>query len=84
MEVVLDFRNPLAQIVFEKVLELAGKLDTGGTTADNNHVQETLDFLVGLVLEYGGLDAVHNTLADFLSIANLFEEARVFADTGDA
>jgi hypothetical protein len=84
MEIVLDFRNPLAQIVLEKVLELAGKLDTGRTTADNNHVQEALDLLVGLILEDSGLDAVHDTLADFLSIADLLEEARVLSDTGDA
>lgn len=83
MEVVLDFRNPLAQIVLEKVLELAGKLDTGRTSADDNHVQEALDFFVGLVLEDGSLNAVHDTLADFLGIADLFEEAGVLTHTGD-
>lgn len=83
LEVVGEFGNPFLEVVFEKVLEFASKLDTSGTTTNDNHVEKTLDFLGALVLEGGSLAAVHDPLANALSIVDLLEEARVFAHTGD-
>jgi hypothetical protein len=84
VEIVLNLRNPLAQVILEKVLQLARKFDTGGTTANNNHVQKTLDLVLGLVLEGSRLDAVHDTLANLLRVADLLQEAGILANTGDA
>lgn len=84
MKIVLDLRNPLEQIFLEEILELAGEFDTGGATTDDNHVQKTFDLFRGLILEGGGLDTVHNLLADPLSIANFLQETSMFADTRDA
>lgn len=83
MEVVLDLRNPLLEILLEEVLELTSELDTGRSTANHDHVQQTLHFLFSLVLEDSSLDAVHDTLADLLGVTNFLQEARVLSDTGD-
>jgi hypothetical protein len=47
-------------------------------------VEKTLDLILSLILEHGGLDAIHDTLADVLRITDLLQEARVLADTLDA
>lgn len=39
VEVVLDFGHPLPQIVLEEILELAGKFNTRGTTANHHHME---------------------------------------------
>lgn len=75
MEIILDFRNPPLQVIVKEVLQLTSKLDTGGATADHNHVQEPLDLLWGLVFEHGSFDTVHDALANLLSIADLLQEA---------
>jgi hypothetical protein len=41
----------------QEVVQLAGVLDTGRTTTDNNHVHKSVDLRLGLVLERGGFDA---------------------------
>ena len=64
-------------------MQLAGELDTSGTTANDNHVQQTTDLLRRLVLESGGLDTVHDALANPLRITDLLQKAAVFLDTGD-
>lgn len=84
VEVVLDLGNPLLQVLLEEVLDLTGELDTGGTTANHDHVQQTLDLFICLVLEDSRLDAVHNALADLLGVTDLLQEARVLLHTGDA
>lgn len=83
MEVVLDFRNPLFQVVVKEILQFTSELDTCGTTTNHNHVQKSLDFLWGLIFEHGSLNAVHDTLADMLRIADFFQEARVIRDALD-
>lgn len=84
MEIVLDTGNPLAQILFKEILQFTRKLNTSGTTADDNHVQKTLDFFLGLVLEAGGFDTVHDSFANFLGVADFLQEAGVFADAGNS
>jgi hypothetical protein len=83
MEIVLDFRNPFLQILLEEILELASKLDTSGTTSDNDHVQETLHLIFSLVFESGRFNTVHDTLADFLRIADFLQEARMLSNSGN-
>ena len=80
-ELIGDFGHPGLEVVLEEVLKLTSELDTSRATTDNNHVQKTLALLGALILESGGFTAVHNTLADTLSISNLLQEARVLADT---
>lgn len=84
MEVVLNLRNPLPQILFEEVLEFTSKLDTGRATANDNHVEKSLDFFFGLVLERSRLDTVHDALADLLGVTDFLQKARVVLDSGDA
>lgn len=38
MEVVLDLRNPLLEVLLEEVLKLTGEFDTGGSATDHDHV----------------------------------------------
>ena len=83
LEGVLDLGEPLLQIGVEEVLELTGELNTGRSTTDDNHVQQTLDLLGALVLEGGRLAAIHDTVTDTLGIAYLLQEETVFAHTGD-
>lgn len=83
VEVVLDLGNPLFKIIVEEVLDLTSELDTSGTTTDDNHVQKSLDLLFSLILEHGGLDTVHDALADLLGITDFLQEARVFLDALD-
>jgi hypothetical protein len=83
VELGLDLGNPLLQVRVEEVLELTGKLDTCGATADDDHVQQTLDLLGRLVLERGRLAAVHDAVTDALGIADLLEEETVLLDTGN-
>lgn len=83
LEVLLDFRNPLLQVILEEVLQLTGELDTSRATTNHNHVEKTLDFVFSLVLEHSSLNAVHDALADLLSIVDLLQEAGVLPDTGD-
>lgn len=84
VEVVGDVRDPFLEVLFEEVLEFAGELNACGAAANDHHVQKTFAFLVGLVFEARSFDAVHNALADLLGVADFFEKAGVFADTGDA
>lgn len=84
LEAGADAGNQLLNVLLEKVLQLTGKLDTGRATTDDNHVHEAVHLLDGLAAEGGGLDAVHNLLADALSVANLLEEAAVLSDAGNA
>lgn len=84
LELVADLRDPFADVLVEEVLELAGEFDAGWATADDDHVEETLDFLGRLVLECSGLDAIHDLGADALGIADLLQEAGVLGDTLDA
>ena len=83
LEVILDLGQPLLQIRVEEVLELSGKLDTSRTATDNNHVKQALLLLLRLVLECSRLAAIHDTVSDALSIANLLQEKTVLLDTGD-
>jgi hypothetical protein len=83
VEVILDLGEPLLQIRVEKVLELTRKLDTGRSATYDDHVQQTLLLLVGLVLECGRLAAVHDTRADALGVADFFQEEAVFTYTRD-
>ena len=83
VEVVLDIGNPLLKVVVEEILDFTGELDTSGATTNDNHMQKSLDFLLGLILEHGSLNAVHDTLADLLGIANVLQEAGVLLDTLD-
>ena len=83
MEVLSDLWDPLSQVLGEEILEFAGEFDTGWSTANDDHVQETLDFVCGLVFESSGLAAVHDALADHLGVADFLEEETVFADTWD-
>ena len=83
-EAVSDIGNELLDVLLEEILELASKLDTSGTTTNDNHVQKTVNLLLGLALESGSLDAVHDLLANALGITNLLEEAGVLTDTGNA
>jgi hypothetical protein len=46
-------------------------------------VQQALLLLVRLVLEGGGLAAVHDTGTDALGVSDLLEEETVFANTGN-
>lgn len=82
-ELIGNFGHPGLEVVLEEVLELTSELDTGRATTNDNHVEKTLALFRALVLESGGFTAVHNTLADTLSISNLLQEARVLADTRD-
>jgi hypothetical protein len=41
----------------QEVVQLAGILNTGRTTTDNDHVHKSVDLRLGLVLERGGFDA---------------------------
>jgi len=82
-ELIGNFGHPGLEVVLEEVLELTSELDTGRATTNDDHVEKTLALLRALVLESGGFTAVHNTLADTLSISNLLQEARVLADTRD-
>lgn len=82
-EVANNLRNPLLEVVLEEILKLASEFDTSGATTDDNHVQQTLDLLGALVLESGSLTAVHDALANLLSVADLLQEAAVFLDTRD-
>jgi hypothetical protein len=84
VEVILDLGEPLLQIRMEEVLELTSKLDTGRTATDDDHMQQALLLLVGLVLECGRLAAVHDTRADALGVAHFLQEEAVLAHTGDA
>lgn len=40
--------DQLLDVLFEKVLQLAGELDTGRAATDDNHVHESAHFLLGL------------------------------------
>merc|ERR1712093_166858 len=84
LELVTNLRNPLLDILVEEVLELTGEFDTSRSTTDNHHVKQTLNLFWGLVLEGSSLHAVHNLLANSLSITNFLQEARVFSNTRDA
>lgn len=84
LEVLLDLRNPLLEILLEEVLDLTSELNTSGATTDDNHVQKTLDLILSLILEDSGLDTVHDTRTDLLGISDLLQEARVLLDTLDA
>jgi hypothetical protein len=46
-------------------------------------VKQALDFFEGLVFEGRGFAAVHDALADHLSVTDFLEEEAVFTDTGD-
>lgn len=84
LEAGADLGDQLLDVLLEKVLQLAGKLDAGRATADDNHVHQAVDLFRALALEGGRLDAVHNLLADALGVANLLEERAVLLDAGDA
>lgn len=84
MEVLMNIRDPLFQILIEEILQLARELNSRRTSSNDNHVQQALDFLLRLSLEHGRLDTVHDTLADVLRIANFLQEARILSDSRDA
>merc|ERR1712093_335126 len=84
LELVTDLWNPLLDILVEEVLELTSEFNTSRSTTDDNHVKQSLNLFWGLILESSSLHAVHNLLADSLSIANFLQEARVFSNTRDA
>jgi hypothetical protein len=46
-------------------------------------VQKSLDFLLRLILEHSGLDAVHDALANLLRVTDFLQEAGVLLDTLD-
>jgi hypothetical protein len=81
MEVCFDIGNPLLQVINEKVLQLARKLDAGWPSSDNNHMQQTFDLFGVLVFERRGLAAVHNTSSDGLGIIDLLEKKGMLSDT---
>jgi hypothetical protein len=47
----------LFEVLFEEVVELTGELDTCGTTADDDSMQEAVDFALGLAGEGSSFDA---------------------------
>lgn len=61
-------------------------LTVGGITVAgmSNHVQKAFLFLLGLILEHGTLNAVHDLFADLLGIRNLLQEACILFDSGNA
>jgi hypothetical protein len=79
MEVFSDIRNPFLEIVVEEVLQLTSELDTGGTTADDDHVKQSLDLFGVLILECCRLAAVHDTSSDGLSIIDFLEKETMLA-----
>ena len=70
VEVVDDFGDPFFEVLFEEILEFAGKFDACGTAAYDNHVEEAFALFVGLVFERGRFHAVHDSFADLLCIAD--------------
>ena len=76
MEVIGDFRDPFLEILLEEILKFTSEFDTSRTSTNNDHVEKALSFFGRLVFEAGCLYAIHDALTDFLSIADLFEEAR--------
>ena len=75
VEVIGDFRNPLLKILLEEILEFTSKFNTSGTSTNDDHVEKALSFFRRLVFEASCLNAVHDALADLLSIADFFQEA---------
>jgi hypothetical protein len=49
MERVGNVRNPLAQVVLEKVLQLCGELDSGWSTSDDNLKYRMLDMITRVI-----------------------------------
>lgn len=84
LEAVGNLGDQTLDVLLEEVLKLTGELDTSGATTNDNHVHETANILGRLILEGGGLDAVHDLLANSLGVVNLLQEARVLAYAGDA
>jgi hypothetical protein len=78
-----NLRHPFLQVMLKEVLKFTSKLDTSGTTTNNNHVQKALHLLFTLTRESSSFTAVHDTLADVLGILDLLQEAGVLFDTRD-
>lgn len=64
-------------------MELSGVLNTSRSTTDDNHVHQSVNLLLGLVLEGGSLDTVEELGSDLVGIAELLEETSMFWDTLD-
>ena len=84
LEARANLGNQLLDVLLEKVLQFTGELDTSRSTTDYNHVHQTVNLRRALALEGSSLNAIHDLLANLLSIVNLLEEAAVFADAGNA
>jgi len=84
VEVVGDVRDPLAEVGLEEILQLAREFDARRAAADDHHVQQPLHLFRRLVFEGCGFAAVHDALANGLSIADFLEEEAVFANARNA
>jgi hypothetical protein len=83
VEVFSDIWYPFLEVIKEEILKLASELYACWSTADDNHVEKTLDFFRILVLKSGGFAAVHYSSSNSLGIIDFFEEKTMFPNTGN-
>lgn len=74
---------PCSQVVDQEVVQFSSVFYTSGTTADNDHVQQTINFLRGLSRESSSFNAIHQLCSDLLGIPNFLQEATVLLNTLD-
>jgi hypothetical protein len=61
LEIILEkvsSRSQQAEAYNQEIVQLAGVLHTGWSTADDNHVHQSVDLFLGLILESGRLDTL--------------------------
>lgn len=77
-------REGTTKILPEKVTELSSKLDTSGSSTDDDKVQKTTFLFVGGRGQTGDLKALDDTRSDLPGMVKFLEEVGVFLDALDA
>lgn len=83
-EVSGSMREGTTKILPEKVTELSSKLDTSGSSTDDDKVEQTAFLLIGGRGQTGNLKALDDARSDLPGVLKFLEEVGVFLDTLDA
>jgi hypothetical protein len=59
----------LFEVLLKEVVQLPRELDTCGTTADDDGVEEAVDFALGLAGESGTFDAYIKSVSSAITLA---------------
>lgn len=84
VELTGKFWEVFTDITLDEVVQLGGVLDTSGTSANNDKIEQSVDLFFGHARNAGSLETVQQSVANLGRVLDAFHETRVFCHALDA